>query len=495
MNSPDENSNWDPVPEDASRPAVRPDNHGPYELSTVGEYARLLLLLICIPMLGWFIYTASTLFHGIPALIATVALLASLITSRGPQLFRIALMIAMTLNVVSMVVNRYKSVVGMEEPPTLIPIHILGWCLVLACCFEINGWLRSASRTTLIKTLAWSTLAIPAVIYAIGVPIFNSVLDSVWADEKQLALRDPGWSIWSEISFRAAKFMIFFAFTYLGACLGSFLNVVAYSIPRGKGIGFRDSKCPQCGTKISRTDNLPIFSYVNLGGRCRSCKVPIPFRYLLVELVVATVFGSLFLYELVTGCANVPWSQVSHQGILWVILYPKWPAIASYFYHAFFMSGVLTLALFEWDRQPLKPAFAIVVVLGFFIPALFYWPIQTVPVTAHLPITLENSAIINQLLKLVAGGLLGSLIGFGLGYLFSTKGASILTMAFLLTGMVLGWQALVQVTMVFTLMVIVARLWSTTNQLLMARPTTILLVAIMLHQPFWKIISDLWMFA
>ena len=57
---------------------------------------------------------------------------------------------------------------------------------------------------------------------------------------------------------------------------------------------------------IRRIDNLPLISYLNLGGRCRNCLSAIPVRYFLTELIGATIFGSLFLYELVTGAANVP---------------------------------------------------------------------------------------------------------------------------------------------------------------------------------------------
>ena len=71
---------------------------------------------------------------------------------------------------------------------------------------------------------------------------------------------------------------------------------------------------------IRRRDNFPIISFLLLGGRCRECRVPIPIRYLGVELVAALIFASLFLYELVTGAANVPgFRPYLYTGIVWII--------------------------------------------------------------------------------------------------------------------------------------------------------------------------------
>jgi len=69
----------------------------------------------------------------------------------------------------------------------------------------------------------------------------------------------------------------------LGAVLGSFLNVVAYRLPRGESLSRPRSRCPGCLTPIRPYDNVPVLSWLLLRGRCRSCRAPISARYPLVE--------------------------------------------------------------------------------------------------------------------------------------------------------------------------------------------------------------------
>ncbi len=71
----------------------------------------------------------------------------------------------------------------------------------------------------------------------------------------------------------------------LGACIGSFLNVCIYRIPAGVSIVHPGSSCPRCQTMIPFYDNIPIFSYLVLRGKCRTCNLPIALRYPLVELL------------------------------------------------------------------------------------------------------------------------------------------------------------------------------------------------------------------
>lgn len=76
----------------------------------------------------------------------------------------------------------------------------------------------------------------------------------------------------------------------IGACIGSFLNVCIYRIPREQSIIWPGSRCPICGAPIRWFDNIPVISWFMLKGKCRDCKNAISFRYPLVEFITAFLF-------------------------------------------------------------------------------------------------------------------------------------------------------------------------------------------------------------
>jgi leader peptidase (prepilin peptidase) / N-methyltransferase len=75
-----------------------------------------------------------------------------------------------------------------------------------------------------------------------------------------------------------------------GLILGSFLNVVAYRLPRGESLVHPRSRCPQCDTQLRAIDNVPVISWLVLRGRCHHCGAPISARYPLVELTTGALF-------------------------------------------------------------------------------------------------------------------------------------------------------------------------------------------------------------
>lgn len=77
----------------------------------------------------------------------------------------------------------------------------------------------------------------------------------------------------------------------VGLVVGSFLNVVVHRVPKRQSVVRPRSRCPGCAAPVVPRDNVPVVSWVLLGGRCRHCRVPIPVRYPMVELGCAGLFA------------------------------------------------------------------------------------------------------------------------------------------------------------------------------------------------------------
>lgn len=80
----------------------------------------------------------------------------------------------------------------------------------------------------------------------------------------------------------------------LGASIGSFLNVVIYRVPAGLSVLYPPSRCPQCLHKLGKRENVPVFGWLLLRGRCRHCQAKISSRYPIVEAVTGLIFLLVF---------------------------------------------------------------------------------------------------------------------------------------------------------------------------------------------------------
>ncbi len=81
----------------------------------------------------------------------------------------------------------------------------------------------------------------------------------------------------------------------VGACVGSFLNVVIYRVPKGESIVRPGSRCGSCGKPVKPWNNIPIVSYILLGGRCAKCGKKYSARYMAVEFITAVLFTACFV--------------------------------------------------------------------------------------------------------------------------------------------------------------------------------------------------------
>ena len=100
----------------------------------------------------------------------------------------------------------------------------------------------------------------------------------------------------------------------LGALVGSFLNVCIHRLPRGESIVWPGSHCPSCGKTIEYYDNIPLFSYLWLLGRCRTCRRSISMRYPVVE--AANAVG----YMIILATFGLTWTTVLYSALFSALL-------------------------------------------------------------------------------------------------------------------------------------------------------------------------------
>jgi leader peptidase (prepilin peptidase)/N-methyltransferase len=160
--------------------------------------------------------------------------------------------------------------------------------------------------------------------------------------------------------------------TCLGLAVGSFLNVCIHRLPRRQSLVHPPSRCPQCGYQLRWIDNIPVASYLLLGGRCRKCGKRISIRYPIVELITMALFLAhywvfdwtpLLAVRAVFACAMVVLFAIDleHQilpdavtlpgivvGLACALFLP--PGIGAAFLGALAGGGVLFLIAEVWSR-------------------------------------------------------------------------------------------------------------------------------------------------
>ena len=88
---------------------------------------------------------------------------------------------------------------------------------------------------------------------------------------------------------RFSTFGIIFSFA-IGACVGSFLNVCIWRLPRGENLSYPGSHCPKCNYSIPSYENIPILAWLWLRGKCKNCRTGISPRYIIIETITALLF-------------------------------------------------------------------------------------------------------------------------------------------------------------------------------------------------------------
>jgi len=137
----------------------------------------------------------------------------------------------------------------------------------------------------------------------------------------------------------------------LAANVGSFLNVVAYRVPRGLSVVGGGSRCPACDSPVRWRDNVPVIGWLALGGRCRDCGAEIAPRYALVE-AAAAVIGGIAAAELLSGGRTWPAGRfgTGRTGVDVLFMEADWELALVCATHAALLLVLLVWTLFEADR-------------------------------------------------------------------------------------------------------------------------------------------------
>lgn len=205
----------------------------------------------------------------------------------------------------------------------------------------------------------------------------------------------------------------------LGACVGSFLNVCIWRIPRDESVIAPRSHCPSCNRLIPWYLNIPVLSWLLLRGRCRWCRQPISARYIGVELLTALLFCTVFLQAAIEP-PPLGMTPLGHEALIpvtWV-----------------FLAALVCGAFVDFDHMILPDS----VTIGGMVAG---------PVFSALVPALHGREVWYQ--GLIASGI-GELAGFGLLFLVAVLGEKLFKKEAMgfgdvklmgAVGAFLGWQA------------------------------------------------------
>ena len=229
---------------------------------------------------------------------------------------------------------------------------------------------------------------------------------------------------------------------FLGGCFASFFNVVAWRVPRGRGI-LGPSRCPYCNNKLPFSANLPVYGWLSSRGRCQTCKLPISPRYLIVEIVLGTIFLAIAIAGLFCGGWYLPIRPIDPDwGIAHFVLEPKFDLLQIVVYHLIVVCLLFLFALVRIDKKPIpnSVAFAALIsTVGFQI--LWPWVQQTQWPPGPVSDTPRDLSFWTTLLMGVLGGAFcGWLMWISCSKRESKTGRRECLLGMIIVGMAFGFQ-------------------------------------------------------
>ncbi len=340
------------------------------------------------------------------------------------------------------------------------------FCPEPLCCHSIRpSTTRSVFRRSLQRRLPL-LIAVTTVLAAITAYVFGlALLQSVWYQHYHFA---------ELILPRLIDVTVFLWLFWVGSSVGSFLNVVAWRMPRGESINGR-SYCPRCQTQLTARDNFPVFGWLALAGRCRTCRLPISARYPVVEAIVGacvTVVGITELYRL-----SLPlYGSAGYYGPIWAPNISM-PQLSLLLYHVVAICTLFACGLIRLDGKPIPMrlmAFTIAVTL---VPLVAFPPLGIVPwqVTSTAAMNAANagnerlSALVRVVCSLAAAAFFARTLARSLCPTADPKldplgsgTKKLLDLVAMLgvASLIVGWQSLPAVIVVASLVAFMARRWT-----------------------------------
>ena len=283
---------------------------------------------------------------------------------------------------------------------------------------------------------------------------------------------------------------------FFGACLGSFLNVVAYRIPNGMTI-LGTSRCPWCLVPIESRFNLPIMGWLMLRGRCAACRLPIAIRYMLVEIVAGLILVWLFAFELVANGENLPrerdyriqvlFRQLA-SGNLKEVLDCEWALVRIFALHCLVAYTLLTAALMRLDRLKIPFLWGTIHLLVPFV-CIAIWPEDFGFAWADFQVALRSGQWFERFDFQFVGLCVGAFLGYQTQRLFNDRDAGLL-FALAMIGICCGLAATISIGVMFLIVLGLTRLKGPSS-FLFQNPLFLLLATFLLQIALWNFLNDL----
>ncbi len=355
---------------------------------------------------------------------------------------------------------------------------------------------NSPTRNWLFKIASWLlwTLGILIILILFVLPMLsNWILNSGYAPKNLNRFLDLLSTAQTWLMRSLSAVWIFF----LGSCFASFLNVVAWRVPRGGSIN-GSSHCPNCDQQLRFRDNTPIIGWLRNGGRCSNCHLRIPVRYLLVEFFLGALFLLIATFQVLSGGANLPFRPIEKRvGFEHLIFDPDPNLISVTAYHLILLCLLFTFTLIKSEMLKVpRKAWMVGLMFGLILPLI--WPSMNL---VSWELGQREFAVLDrgswgQLLTLSFGLTMGTVLGLFLKlwrtaseaehpYVFQPTYIGEEVAALSLIGLFLGWQSALSVCLLaipFIFLAFVSRLKSS-----LVGPTGCLFLATLIHLFCWRL--------